>query len=74
MEQMIIEGKSIREMAKELAIPKSTLHYRLKKYSDKISETDVFLAIEYELLMQDNKNNMSAKGGKNRWKQKVLQK
>lgn len=68
MRQMVDENKSIREMAKILGIPKSTLHYRLDKCKDRIR--DDFLVTDFQILMTKNKNEMAKKGGLNRWEKK----
>lgn len=65
MRRMIEDGKSIREMAKELGIPKSTLHYRLEK-AKKNSNNDILLT-DYEILLKNNKNDCCNKGAKIRW-------
>ena len=63
--RMVFENKSIREMAKEMNIPKSTLHYRLKKIKGFINDEELLL--DFEMLMKDNKNNSSIKGAVCRW-------
>ena len=68
MQQMVNENKSIREIAKELGIAKSTLHYRLEKCREKID--DEYLLITYDILMKENKTNMSQKGVKARLNKK----
>ena len=70
MQRMINENKSIREMALELGIPKSTLHYRLEKYRKK-SENDVLLT-DYDILLKFNKDDCCNKGAKIRWKKKKI--
>lgn len=65
MQRMIDENKSIREMAKELGLTKSTLHYRIQKYKDRTNDEN--LLIEYEILSKKNKKNMGKKGANKRW-------
>ena len=65
MQEMINENLSIREMAKRLGIPKSTLHYRLNKVKKRVD--DEFLLVAYDILMKENKDNMSEKGINKRW-------
>lgn len=69
MQRMIAENKSIREMALELGIPKSTLHYGLEKFRKK-SENDLLLT-DYDILLKYNKNNCCNKGAKIRWNKKM---
>lgn len=66
MQRMIDENKSIREMAVELGIPKSTLHYRLEKFRKK-SENDILLT-DYDILLISNKKDSCNKGANKRWK------
>lgn len=68
--RMVFENKSIREMAKEIGVPKSTLHYRLKKVKGYIDDEDLLL--NFEMLMKDNKDGASVKGGVCRWKHKNI--
>ena len=65
MQRMVAENKSIREMAKELGVSKSTLHYRLQKYRKKTN--DESLLIDYEILLKDNFNGKNIKGANKRW-------
>ena len=62
---MVAENKSIREMAKELGVSKSTLHYRLQKYRKKTNNES--LLIDYEILLKDNFNSKNIKGANKRW-------
>ena len=70
MNRMVCENKSIREMARELGIPKSTLHYNIIRNYHKIADEDIFLATSFDILMRENKEIMSSKGGKKRWNKK----
>lgn len=57
---MLMKKLSLREMAKELDMPKSTLYDRLDKakwFFDKD------FAIEFETHLRENKKNMHVKGG-----------
>lgn len=65
MQRMVAENKSIREMAKELGVSKSTLHYRLQKYRKKTNNES--LLIDYEILLKDNFNSKNIKGANKRW-------
>ena len=65
MQEMINNNLSIREMAKKLGIPKSTLHYRLNKVKKRAD--DEFLLVAYDILMKENKETMSKKGLNKRW-------
>ena len=59
--KMMIEKKlSIREMAKIIGIPKSTLHVRLQKMKYNITEEE---QENFNNLLINNKKNMAQKGG-----------
>lgn len=59
--KMMIEKKlSIREMAKIIGIPKSTLHVRLQKMKYNITEEE---QESFNNLLINNKKNMAQKGG-----------
>ena len=68
MQEMINRNLSIREMAKILGIPKSTLHYRIK--NKKILVEDEFLLVAFDILMKEHKENMWEKGVKARQNKK----
>ena len=70
MNRMVCENKSIREMARELGIPNSTLHHNIIRNYDKIADEDIFLATSFDILMRENKETMSSKGLKKRWNKK----
>lgn len=68
MQKMIEKNLSIRDVAKILGIPKSTLHYRIKKR--KLNVNDEFLLVAFDILMKENKENMWKKGVETRLSKK----
>lgn len=68
MQKMLDNDLSIREMAKILGMPKSTLHYRIK--NKKILVEDEFLLVAFDILMKEHKENMWEKGVKARQNKK----
>ena len=68
MQEMINRNLSIREMAKILGVPKSTLHYRIK--NKKRFVDDEFLLVAFDILMKEHKENMWEKGVKARQNKK----
>lgn len=63
--KMIREELSIREMAKQLGIPKSTLHNRLTKFKKNCEDEE--LLIGYDCLLTENKKVSPIKGANARW-------
>lgn len=60
IKKMIKEKKSIREMARELEMPKSTLYKEIVKNKEKISKRRLK---QLEKLFEENKKGMAQKGG-----------
>lgn len=62
--KIMIEKKlSIREMAKIIGMPKSTLHVRIQRAKTSLDEDDQQL---FDKLLINNKNTMAQKGGTTR--------
>lgn len=68
MQKMLDNDLSIREMAKILGMPKSTLHYKIKH--NKLNIDDEFLLVAFDILMKEHKENMWEKGVKARQNKK----
>lgn len=66
MASMVKQKMSIREIAKKIRMPKSTLHLKLQNFAKKNPKLP--LVIQYNDLLNSNILSMHSKGGKNSYK------
>lgn len=66
MASMVKQKMSIREIAKKIGMPKSTLHVKLQNFARK--NPTLPLVEQYNDLLNSNILSMHSKGGKNSYK------